>query len=284
MNPHKEPPRIAPRRLARLLALALPALMAPAIATANERHFGNTYETGVLPPGAKEIEVWTTGRLGREDYYAAMDHRVEFEVGLSSRLMTSLYLNFSGQAADVTDATGMKSRVTSFEYQGISSEWKLKLTDPVADPFGFGLYGEVSLAPTGFELEAKALLDKKIGNLLLAANLVGAAEAEFEPGGGAEPEIEEYEAVVDLAAGYFVRPSLLLGLELENHNEIKGGEWEHSALYAGPVVAYAEEAWWVTFTVMPQLPALKSEHGAGHRDLEEHEALVARLLFSFHIE
>src|SRR5262245_34530149 len=82
----------------RLLSLVLvPASFAAALPAAygNERHFTYTYESAVLPAQAKEIEVWTTPRLGRDDYYARFDQRLEFEVGLTDRLQTSLYLNWN---------------------------------------------------------------------------------------------------------------------------------------------------------------------------------------------
>src|SRR4051794_20626531 len=82
------------------LLIAVPALALPGRASANERHFTYTYESAVLPQGARELEVWTTARLGRHQYFAQFDHRLEFEVGLTPRLQTSLYLNFSGQTAE----------------------------------------------------------------------------------------------------------------------------------------------------------------------------------------
>src|SRR3954462_8025614 len=103
--------------------LALPAVALPRAASANERHFTYTYESAVLPQGARELEVWTTPRLGRDQYFARFDHRLEFEVGLTGRLQTSLYLNFSGQTAET--APGV--RTSGMSYEGVSSEWKYKL-------------------------------------------------------------------------------------------------------------------------------------------------------------
>src|SRR5262245_37079716 len=98
------------------------------LASANDRRFTYTYESAVLPAEARELEVWTTARLGRNDYYSRFDQRLEFEVGLTNRLQTSLYLNYSGVTAD-----SMGVRSSSFEFQGVSSEWKYKISDPVAD-------------------------------------------------------------------------------------------------------------------------------------------------------
>ncbi len=261
----------------------LGGLLTAGVATANDRHFTYTYESAVLPEGGREFEVWTTGRFGREQFYSRYDQRLEFEVGLTSRLQTSMYLNYKGLVFDSTDPmTMMTKRASSFEYGGISSEWKYKLTDPVADALGSALYGEVSAAPDEIEFEAKLIFDKQVGNVLLAANLVGELEIELRP----EAAEKEWIGELDLAASYRFTPNLSVGLELRNHNEIAEGTWEHSALFLGPVLAYASKGWWVALTVMPQLPSLyrSAEHGGGHgRDLHDHEKFNARLLFSFHL-
>jgi hypothetical protein len=258
----------------------LPALLGLALcsaASANERHFTYLYETAILPPGGREIEVSTTFRAGRDQYYSALDHRLEFEFGITEKVMSSFYLNWS----NVSSEGSLGTVGNEFEWQGISSEWKWKLSDPVADPLGFALYGEVSYGTKEFELEAKTLFDKKIGNLLLAANLV--AEGEFETG----PDETELEA--DLGASFAITPHFSAGLELRNHNEIaeESGseemEWEHSALFLGPNLSYATENWWVTLSVLPQLPALMKEEGGSMFVLDEHEKINARLLFSFHL-
>jgi hypothetical protein len=41
--------------------------------------------------GAREIEIWTTARLGREAFFARFDQRLELAVGLTDRLMTAVY-------------------------------------------------------------------------------------------------------------------------------------------------------------------------------------------------
>ena len=101
-------------RLSLLCVVALGVF--PATASANERHFAWTYETGVLPAGTAELEPWTTWRVGRESYFSRFDHRIEFEYGITDRLQTALYLNFRG----VASREGNGEIETSFDYQGIS--------------------------------------------------------------------------------------------------------------------------------------------------------------------
>lgn len=263
-----------------IIAAGLGALVTAlgATASANERHFTYTYETAVLAPGAREVEIWSTPRLGRLDYYARFDHRLEIEVGLTDRLLTAFYLNASAATFDEPDG-----RVTESEFKGVSSEWKYKLLDPAADPIGLAVYGELTGETDAFEAEAKLLVDKKIGNVLVASNLVLANEWEFERPDMMEEEVSRAQEVeLDLAGTYFLRPGLAVGLEARNHNEVKGGELEFSALFAGPVVAFAADRWWAALSLMPQLPALKTE-GDTARELTEHEKFEARLLVSFGI-
>lgn len=170
---------------------------------------------------------------------------------MSDRLLSAFYLNLSA----VNEETAPDVRQSELEFEGISSEWKCKLRDPVADGLGVAIYGEGSVGPSESEVEAKLILDRQAGKVLLAANLVGAQEWGYAQA----PTETEQEAELDLAAAWFFRPGFSAGLEVRNHNAFHDGEWEHSALFAGPVLAYGAEGWWVAATILPQLPALRKE-------------------------
>jgi hypothetical protein len=262
------------------LACALSLIALLGAARANDRHFTYTYETAVLPPGAKELEVSTTLRAGREEHYSRLDHRMEFEVGVAENLMSAFYLNWN----NITEADGPALK-TTYSWEGVSSEWKWKLTDPVANALGSALYAELSYGTEGFELEPKLLLDKKVGSWLLAANFV----TEFEYGFGAEEtELEEIAPEVDLGATYEVSKRFHAGLEARSHspfvlNASDGYDYEFSSLFIGPVVSYAADTWWVSLTVLPQLPALYKKDGGSILVLDDHEKINARLLFAYHL-
>ncbi|MCC6899462.1 MAG: hypothetical protein IT377_10835 [Polyangiaceae bacterium] len=264
-------------------ALFTAALLAalPGTAAASERHFTYTYESNVLNPGDVELEPWTTWRAGRESYYSRFDQRLEFEFGVVPDLQMAWYWNMTALTADETDATsGQTTRVSGFEFGGVSNEWKYKLSDSFADSIGSALYFEWTAAPAEAELEAKVILDKRMGNALVALNLVGEHEWEFEAKGDTKREIE-LEA--DLAFGYFLTPTLVLGLEARSHSELEGGkEHEVTAFSVGPSVAYAQKAWWMAATVQPQVFAIKGEEEGdddSSLDLEHHERVNVRVLF-----
>lgn len=256
-----------------ILATLLGVVSSPA--AANERHFTYTYETAVLPPDGREIELWTTARVGRDTYYSRFDERLEFEVGLTDRLQTAFYLNFAAVSAET-----MPGVVESeFGFEGVASEFKLQLTDPVADALGFGLYAEVGAAPGEAYFEAKLLFDKRIGNVLLAANLVGEHEMSLGPGSESELELE-----FDLGLAFFVSTNVSIGLEARSKTALPGyEELEYSALWLGPTFSYSSKGWWLALSVLPQLPALAKEGDGGGPDLDHNESVSARLLFSFEL-
>jgi hypothetical protein len=263
----------------RTVVTFLIALFVATPAFANERHFTYTYESAVLAPGELELEPWTTLRAGRDNYYHRYDLRLEFEYGVVDALQTALYWNFTALAEDVDDGAGNEVRETGFEFSGVSSEWKYRVSDAVADPIGSALYLEGTVGPTEAEIEAKVILDKRFGDLLVAFNAVAEYEWEF-----AEPGETERELVLApvLGVGYFVTTRLLAGIELRNHNDFSdGSDFEHSAFFAGPVLAYAGQNWWTAFTLLPQIGAIGADDGS--LDLEGHERVEARLLLGFHM-
>jgi hypothetical protein len=254
----------------RVLEAVVIALVSAAAAAASERHFTYTYESSVLHPAGREIEPWNTFRLGKADFFSALGTRLEVELGVTDRLQTSLYLNLSAETADTPSGRASRSRL-----EGLSSEWKLKLADPVADRTGVALYSEVSAGPDAAGIEGKLILDKRVGRLLGAINLVAEQEWEF----GQAPTVRETELEVDAGACWFLTPGLSAGLEVRSHTVVPGGdELTRSALFLGPTVAYARQGWWIAASVLPQLRALKGASD-GHLDLQEHERVEVRILF-----
>lgn len=258
------------------LSLAVWVLaVSPRTAQATERRFTYTYESGVLRPGDKEIEPWTTLRKDKIGFYNRIDERIELEVGVAEGLQSAWYVNFSGIAENVGS-----ERKTSSQFGGVSWELKYQLSDPVADAFGSAAYLEMTLAPNEAEIEAKAIFDKRIEGLLFAFNVVGTYVVDMS---GKETETEQ-ELEGDLGVAYFLSPAVSLGVEARNHNLFKEGMgWAYSALFLGPALSYAAQSWWVTLTVAPQIAALKGATPPTNLHLVDHERMEARVIFAFHL-
>jgi len=246
---------------------------------AQDRVFNYTYQSTVLNKGQKEIEIWSTLANGRENYYRSLKHRMEYEVGLGGNLQTSFYLNY-GSAKSVVEENGIQLVSNDVDYS-FSNEWKLKLSDPVADRLGSALYFEYTLAPGETELEGKIILDKQTGNFLHAFNLVGEYEFEkkFTPVGTTIKTDNVGELTVELNYGlsYRIKNNLSIGLEAMNQNQVADSKWENSVLMLGPCFSYTTNGFWVNLTFMPQITNLKG----GGLELNEHERLQTRLVFSY---
>jgi hypothetical protein len=256
------------------------ALLGALPVAANERHFNHTYESSVLNPGDAEIEPWTTWRYGRKSYYSRFDHRLEYEVGVVPGLQTALYWNFRTQASDSTLEDGTTVRQLSTKFKSVSSEWKYKLLDPVADPLGLALYAEGSLGPGEAELEAKLIVDKQLGQLLLAANLIGEREWKFEQVGNS---YAENKLDVAVGVGYVLTGALVAGVELVQTNTFADGELETSALYGGPSLSVASKKFWISASVLPQLVPFTDASEGSRLDLDHQERLRTRLIVGLHL-
>ncbi|MCK9408329.1 MAG: DUF6662 family protein [Bacteriovoracaceae bacterium] len=257
-------------------------MIIPEFAVSNERRFGYAYESSVLPPGAREIEIWNTDRRGRTYFYRRMDQRIEYEFGVSNNLMSAFYLNTTTRTRDSNgeNAGGSKSSSTSF---AISNEWKYKLMDRVADPFGLALYGEGTMGTDKFEIEAKIIADKQLQNLLIAFDLVGEYESSSDVVNGSEVIAEEYKVKADAGAAFFFSNSFGTGIELRTENIFVGGSLQHSAIFAGPTVSYASEEIWATLTFLPQIYGPKGGTTVSKNlNFDEFEKIQIRLLLSFH--
>ncbi len=245
-----------------------------------DRLFNYTYQSTVLNKGQKEIEVWTTLKTRRKDFFRGLDHRLEFEIGLDKKLQTAFYLNY-GYSKGILVSDSIQTADNSVAY-GFSNEWKLKLSDPVANAIGSGLYFEFGISPTETEFEGKIILDKQIGRTLHALNIVGEYEfeKEFEPESDHLEVETEKEASFELvyAFSYEIKKGISIGLEARNQNQFStSSKLESSVLSLGPCFSYYTEGFWLNFTLMPQLSNFKG----GGLELTEHEKLQARLLFSF---
>lgn len=259
--------------------LALIAIIGFVNANAQDRLFTYTYQSGVLNKGQKEIEVGSTFLNGRENYYKGAEHRLEFEVGLGGKIQTAFYLNY-GYSTAIVDESGMQSLSSDVEYS-FSNEWKLKLSDPVANSLGSALYFEYTIAPSETELEGKIIIDKQTGKFTHALNLVGESvlEKKFVADGTKLKTEKESELLVEVNYGlsYKTKENIGLGLEIMNQNQIVKSTLESSVLMMGPVLSYSTNGFWINLTCMPQISNFKG----GGLELTNHERLQTRLIFSY---
>jgi hypothetical protein len=255
---------------------------------AQDRQFVYTYQSLTLPKGAKDLEVWNTYRTGRKYLYNRVDQRIELEVGLTDKLQTSVYLNSESKTfqshydtlGGIPD-TNLYALYSEHAFS-FSSEWKLRLSDPVADRIGSALYGELTFGTTEVELEGKLILDKKTDKNIFALNLVGEYEMEFEAERD-EIEVEqEVKPEIDLSYMRMLSKHIGLGLEARYNGVVVKGKMEHSALFGGPTLFYGGDKFFIILNASPQLMNLQvNDENPESYDMSEYEKIQARLLIGF---
>lgn len=190
--------------------MLLGILGASATAMAHPRPLPFTYTTDTLSPGAVEIEQYVdmmplraiSPATSKEESYLASAFQTEIEIGLRDRLELGLYLTYVPSFGDAyANATRLAGAGT-----GLKQRLRYILADPDAWPIDVGLYGELVENEREIEVEAKVLLQKRIGALRIAANLSGELELYFS---------HQRELVLNPSLGvtYEVTPSVHLGLE-----------------------------------------------------------------------
>jgi len=248
---------------------------------AQDRIFNYIYQSGVLSGGERELEIWTTYHSGRESYYRGLDARAEFEMGLARHLQTAFYLNYSSKATEVSaDTISVLEKENPFSF---SNEWKFKLSDASASSIGSALYGELTVGTTDIELEARVILDKQIGRITQAFNLIFEPEWEWKAASAEVAAKTEYKFELCYGLGVHMGKGWSLGAEIRNPNVVADNKWSNCAIYAGPVISYASGAFWINLTLMPQVAGLRGKTPGTGLNLDEFERYQVRLLFSYSI-
>ena len=246
-------------------------------ACAAERHFAFSYESPVLRAEQAELQPWTTTRLGRAAYYSRLDARLGFQFGLTRHLQAGLLWDLSSTTEDIRiPGAALDSRLSSTELQSLSAQLRYELTSPVADALGSALFLQGTAGPLSVGYEARLILDKQLGSLLVTGNLVGGGQELLEL---QSRFVASFGAT--LAAGYFVSPNVVTGLELHQSSSVVSGSLDRAVLYLGPSVSFVSTGYWLTFAAIPQVVTFRGAT-PGHRlDVSQNEYVQVRLLLGF---
>jgi hypothetical protein len=210
-------------KLAVSALLVVPAALAVStVSHANPRPLPFTYTTDTLPPGGVEIEQYVdmeplrarNASSGALQEYLASAFLTEVEIGIAPRLELGLYITIvPDNASQVSDAALFPQ-----EGSGLKQRLRYVFADPDEWPVDVGVYGELSENEREVELEAKVLLQKRIGKLRIAANISGEYEFYFR-NDGTDPNADftnrQREFVLNPSAGitYELDPKFHLGID-----------------------------------------------------------------------
>src|SRR6266576_849535 len=200
----------------RLLCILIFAF-SPSVSFSGVRHFTFLYEAPTSARGSLELENWVTWKqITGPDRSDEVDFRHELEYGVTDNFQVSVYL------ADWFYESNKEH--SGFTYSDSAIELIYNLTNPVDDPIGLSIYGEIKAGDRLVELEEKELESR---------------EGEFSQAVG---------------ASYEISPRISAGIELLH--EFVFPKWRDEEkirnLFVGPNVSYRSGNWFVTVTALAQ--------------------------------
>jgi hypothetical protein len=239
-----------PRLLAVASAAGLFLVVAAASATPRPLPFTYNYET--LGEGELEVEQYAdltpvkviSSSTSGSSWLLASQFQTEFEYGITNRLELGLYMTLA-PTPNASEFPEPNSPLT--EGNGVKERLRLRLFDEGVLPIDVGLYGELTENEREFEIEAKIILQKRFGNLRIAANVVGEHEWYY-----ASPQ---QDWVFDPSAGatYQVTPVVQPGIdawmwsEFSNPRVIPTPFNNKPNVYVGPAILLNfGKFWWST--------------------------------------
>jgi hypothetical protein len=231
---------------------ALGVVLLAAAAAANPRPLPFTYPTDSLSQGSVEIEQFVDLSPVRVDtgpypqFAPATALTTEVEVGITDRLEIGMYFAFFDDP----------SQGGAFHWDAIKQRARYRFADPGEWPVDVAIYLELAEEYDAFEVEAKVLLQRRLGPVTLDVNLW--AEREFYWAGGGAWVLNPTAGVT-----YQLRPWLNVGFEYWGHAELgveDAGFNEAFHHFIGPaLMVQSGKFWW---SVAPYLRLDGFDRGA----------------------
>jgi hypothetical protein len=220
----------------------------PSWATPQPLPFTYVYET--LPKGNLEVEQYidytpvpvTSAVTGKQILYGASQFQTEFEYGITDRLELGLYAEFAPQGGAATYSQATLPTLT--EGNGVKERLRLRLGDEGRWPLDVALYLELVEIEREFEIEAKVILQRRIGDLRIVANLWAEREWEFSN------HVQDWVINPTAGATYEVTKIFHPGVEGWMREEFPDGNFTRTfnlgpAVYVGPTAMLDfGKLWW----------------------------------------
>lgn len=212
---------------------------------ADRRFFGRSYTSYTLPSKTLELEIWNTGKFGKDSgYFYRWQPRLEFEYGVTDNLTASMYFNF-----DETRTSQNTLPKKSLSFSSTSFEIKYRLFDVgkyFIDPM---LYSEIYFGGDKVKFEPKIILTKR------SSRVIGVVNINFEIEKDIPASLTESKFEVTSGLAYEVSANFALGVELRNHVNFQDiySSKKNEALYIGPTINIQTERFYLTLNAIGQV-------------------------------
>jgi hypothetical protein len=168
---------------------------------ANPRPLPMTYNVETTAEGEIEVEQYvdlvplkaTSTSTGSPTWFNALAMQTELEYGITRRLELGLYFTVVPSIGENLSQASTLPHVGN----GMKQRLRYRLTDPETWPVDVALYGELVETQNEIEVEAKVILQRRLGRVRLMVNISGEREFYFDgrrewvanPSGGATVEL-----------------------------------------------------------------------------------------------
>ncbi|MCX8057268.1 MAG: hypothetical protein N3F03_06665 [Ignavibacteria bacterium] len=240
---------------------------------ADRRYFARSYTSYTLPANALELEIWNTGKIGKDaGYFYRWQPRVEFEYGVTDRLTTSIYFNF-----DETRSKNNSYPSKSFSLSSTSYEIRYRLSEVgeyFVDPT---LYAEVYYGGDKIKYEPKIFLTKRFNNFISVVNINSEIERYFAD--------QKTESKFEVTGGvsYELNNNFAAGIEFRHHlNYTKIYETKkNQAFFIGPTLNIQTSKFYFTINFLAQING--TPQGDKNLDLIGHEKYELRSILGIEL-
>jgi hypothetical protein len=245
-------------------------LLSATHAWAAPRAFPFTWDSTTLAPGAKDVSLWLTPRLLRENErsFSRLELRAALGVGVAQSFETLL-------AIDVDmDATLVLGRAVDPK---LSSLWHFS-PFKATGLLGASVLGRVSLGIEGIEVEGRLILDKRFSGAWVALNS-SITRGLFWAG----PSRIDTRLEQSLGLGALLPVGVSVGAEVRARTAFQEGAYQGTAIHVGPAVTYTTPTFSVGMTVSTQVAADKAPADRALREpleLRDNERFIARIVVS----
>lgn len=261
--------------LVTLMCSALVATFYAAEVSAEESQFGYVYTTDLLPQDQKEVIQWGTLSTKQQGgNFNLFQGRTGLEYGVSDDFQMALYSNYDYVAADHNGIGGRSVAPSAFagyrvgtngihdsKYVGTTVEGIYRVLSPYQDIVGLAVLVEPTYNESLHQIDSRIILQKNFfdDRLVLAGNVQWTAQ-EMTPNGSSK-WARHSTLSFSTAASYRFAPNWSAGLEFVNQHDfdcVCASKYADSVSYIGPSVHYGAEKYFVTLSVLEQLPFAQS--------------------------
>ena len=214
-----------------------------------ERVFPFTWTSATQKKSTTDAELWLTMRTGRPTPFDQLEVRGWVSAGVARNVDVHFGLE--------TDF--LLRRREQKELDGrISALARYRFFEP-DEVLGVALLGRAGFGVASAVLEGRLVLDRKLGDVLVAANSSYERTVFWDRRDGIDTRLEQ-----DLGVRLQVTPDVTAGFEVRARTALKAGEYQGTAVYFGPSLSISTKAVWFSIGAVAQIMSDKAEGDKGN--------------------